>query len=244
MKRKGQHFLVDRGLIERIADYAELVQSDRVLEIGPGDGHLTHALASDAGSVFAIEIDPDLADGLLGRFHNVSIIRGDALMVDLPDYNKIVSNLPYQISTKITLRLLRRPFELAVLMYQREFVKRMLARPGRKEYGRLGMIVGYLCEAELLEMVPRKAFLPEPDVTSAIVRLRPRRGRSDVDAGAFIGFVEGLFNNRRKKIKKALMAVGVPAARQTGLDSKLLERRPEELGPDEAAQLAEQILQP
>jgi 16S rRNA (adenine1518-N6/adenine1519-N6)-dimethyltransferase len=248
MKRKGQHFLVDGNIIKRIADYAELVQSDRVLEIGPGEGNLTKVLAAGAGRVFAVEIDPFLAEDLSAgfhSFHNVSIIKGDALKVKLPDYNKIVSNLPYQISTKITLLLLSRPFDLAVLMYQREFVRRMLARPGTKEYGRLGMIAGHLCDAELLEIVPRNAFSPMPEVTSAIVRLRPRSQRSDVEAEMFIRFVERLFNNRRKKIKKALMAMGVPAARQAGLnvDAALLERRPEELMPDEAAKLAEAILQ-
>jgi 16S rRNA (adenine1518-N6/adenine1519-N6)-dimethyltransferase len=246
MKRKGQHFLVDGNILKRIADYAELVQSDRVLEIGPGEGNLTQILAVDAGHVFAVEIDPAFARDLRNKFnsfHNISIIKGDALKVELPDYNKIVSNLPYQISTKITLRLLSRPFDLAVLMYQREFVRRMLARPGMKEYGRLGMIAGHLCDAKVLEVVPRKAFLPMPEVTSAIVRLRPRQKRSAVESERFIGFVEGLFNNRRKKIKKALMAMGVPAARQAGLDASVLEKRPEELMPDEAAKLAEAILQ-
>lgn len=243
MKKKGQHFLVDRDIIERIVGYAELAEGDRVLEIGPGTGNLTEALAASAGHVFAVEIDPGLASDLLGRFRNVSVIRGDALRVELPDYNKIVSNLPYQISTKITFRLLSRPFQLAVLMYQREFAKRMLARPGTEEYGRLGMVVGYFCEAKILEIVPRSAFRPMPEVASAIVGLHPRRKRPDVDAGIFIKFAEGLFNNRRKKIKKALAAMGASRAKLAGLDTALLEKRPEVLTPDEAAGLAKAIFQ-
>ncbi len=242
MKKKGQHFLVDRDIIEHIADYADLGPIDRVLEIGSGTGNLTEILAARAGHVFAVEIDPGLALDLLGRFQNVSVIKGDALKVELPDYNKIVSNLPYQISTKITFRLLARPFELAVLMYQREFAKRMLARPGTEEYGRLGMIVGYFCEAEILEIVPRSAFRPMPEVASAIVRLRPRKARPEVDAEKFIKFVEGLFNNRRKKIKKAIVAMGVSRAKLAELDASLLEKWPEELMPDEAAGLAKALL--
>ena len=91
----GQHFLMDRGATMRIASYADLGPEDNVLEIGPGTGNLTEALASRAGHVYAVEIDPDLAAQLSGRFSNVQVIKGDALKVELPHYNKIVSNLPY-----------------------------------------------------------------------------------------------------------------------------------------------------
>ena len=147
-----------------------------MLEIGPGTGNLTEALAARAGRVYAVEVDPDLAAQLAGRFSNVQVINADALTVELPDYNKIVSNLPYQISSKITYRLLSRPFELAVLMYQREFAQRMTATAGSKEYGRLAMVVGFFCQVEILENVPKTAFRPVPQVNSAIVRLRPTTG--------------------------------------------------------------------
>lgn len=237
--KKGQHFLIDHALLERIADYAELKPSDRILEVGPGTGNLTQILAFGAGQVFAIEVDPSLAADLQNRLPNVNVIKGDALKVKLPEYNKIVSNLPYQISSKITLRLLSRPFDLAVHMYQQEFTKRMLAKPGTNEYGRLAMIVGYLSMAEILEVVPRSAFRPVPAVKSTVVRLRPRE--HDVDAEEFIKFVEGLFGSRRKKIKKALLAMGVPRGKLVELDASLLEKRPEELIPNEVAGLAKAI---
>ncbi len=236
MRNKGQNFLVDRGVIERIVEYAKLVPEDRILEIGPGTGNLTEVLAAKAGKVYAVEVDPALATGLQGRFRNVVVIKGDASKVDLPEYNKIVSNLPYQISTKITFRLLSRPFELAVLMYQREFARRMLARPGSPEYGRLGMIAGYLSLAEILEVVPRSAFRPVPEVESAIVRLRPRE--HEVDAERFIKFAQGLFCSRRKKTKKALASMGISREKLAAMDASLLEKRPEELTPGEAAELA------
>ena len=174
----GQHFLLDRSVIERIVSFAGIKSDDRVLEIGPGTGILTEALAARAGIVYAVEVDPDLAGALCGRAPNVQVINADALKVELPDYNKIVSNLPYQISSKITYRLLSRPFELAVLMFQKEFALRMMARPGSKEYGRLGMVAGFFCQIEILESVPRTAFRPVPEVESSIVRLRPRTQRA------------------------------------------------------------------
>lgn len=242
MRKKGQHFLIDRGIIERIAGYAELSPDDRVLEIGPGTGNLTEVLAAHAGRVYAVEVDPDLAgelQELQNRFQNVVVVKGDALKVELPDYNKIVSNLPYQISSKITYRLLSRPFDMAVLMYQKEFALRMTAVPGSKEYGRMGMAAGYLCQAEILEVVSRSAFKPMPEVESAIVRLKPREHQ--VDAQRFIKFVEGLFSFRRKKVKKGLASMGVPAEKLTMMDTALLDKRPEELSPEEAAGLAAEI---
>ena len=268
--RKGQNFLVDRKIIERIADYACLSSSDRVLEIGPGTGNLTEVLSERAGLVYAVEVDPALASSLKGRFRNVEVINGDALKTDLDllDFNKIVSNLPYQISTKITYKLLSRTFDLAILMYQKEFASRLAAKHESERYGRLAVTAQFFCDIEVMETVPRSAFRPEPDVSSAIVRLWPRNERASIDSELFIGFVEGLFNNRRKKIRKALAAMGVPRERiegleaelvaektaemaakgdgqgvgvRAGIDAALLDKRPEELTPDEAACLAGSI---
>lgn len=238
MKKLGQHFLEDRGVAGRIISYAELEPGDVVLEIGPGHGCLTKELSLYVGQIYAVEVDPDLANVLCGRFPNVQVINADALTVPLPTCNKIISNLPYQISSKITYRLLPRPFELAVLMFQREFAQRMLAPVGSKEYGRLAMIVGFFSEAEILEKVPRSAFRPMPEVNSAIVRLRPRKQRPKVDAKIFMSLCEGLFRNRRKKVKNALAAMGADKWSVADIDATLLEKRPEDLTPDEAAGLA------
>lgn len=236
----GQHFLVDCDATVRIANYADIKQEDSILEIGPGPGNLTQALASRAGRVYAVEIDPDLAGQLSGRFSNVDVITADALKVELPLCNKIVSNLPYQISSKVTYRLLTRPFDVAVLMYQWEFARRLNAKVGSDEYGRLAMTVGFFCQAEILEKVSKMAFRPVPQVDSAVVRLRPRPDRpraSSVKAAALIRLAEGLFNNRRKKVKKGLAALGAGRRALAELDGVLLDKRPEELTPDEAASL-------
>jgi 16S rRNA (adenine1518-N6/adenine1519-N6)-dimethyltransferase len=238
MTKLGQHFLIDSSVAERIVHYSELKPDDRVLEIGPGHGDLTVALAAYVERVYAVEVDPVLATNLYGKIPNVNVINADALTVELPDYNKIVSNLPYQISSKITYRLLSRPFELAVLMFQREFSRRMQAKVGSKEYGRLAMVVRFFCEVEILECVPKTAFRPVPKVNSSIVRLRPRKERPEVDAMTFMKLAEGLFRSRRKKVKKALAAMGVSKEKLAKLEPSTLEKRPEELMPDEAAGLA------
>jgi 16S rRNA (adenine1518-N6/adenine1519-N6)-dimethyltransferase len=241
VKKLGQHFLVDRRVLARIGDYASLAEEDRVLEIGPGTGNLTEVLSARAGTVFAIEVDPALASSLEGRFPNVVVIRGDALKVPHPDYNKIVSNLPYQISSKITFRLLERPFDLAVLMYQKEFAERMVASLGTKDYGRLTLNVSLRAEVEILERVPRGAFRPMPQVESAIVRLRPREKRIDVDYRVFDDLTRGLFSMRRKKVKRSLAAMKVPSDVLSRIDPDLLERRPQELSLEEVVDLAKAI---
>lgn len=241
MKKLGQHFLVDRRVLSRIGDYASLAEEDRVLEIGPGTGNLTEVLSARSGTVFAVEVDPALALCLEGRFPNVEVIRGDALRVPLPDYNKIVSNLPYQISSKITFRLLERPFDLAVLMYQREFAERMVASPGTKDCGRLTLNVALRAEAEILERVPRGAFRPRPKVESAIVRLRPREKRIPVDEKVFDNLTRGLFSMRRKKVKKSLAMMRVPSDALLRIDPDLLERRPQELSLEDVVNLAKII---
>jgi len=233
----GQHFLVDEAIVSRIVEYADLGPKDWVLEIGPGPGNLTVALAAKAEEVYAVEIDPELAAQLTGRFSNVQVIAGDALKVELPACNKIVSNLPYQISSSLTYRLLSRPFEMAVLMYQWEFARRLKAAPGSEDYGRLAMTAGFFCQAEILEKVSKMAFRPVPQVDSAIVRLLPRKDRPAGDAVELVRLAQGLFNNRRKKVKKGLASLGARGPDLAGLDPDLLEKRPEQLSPDEAAGL-------
>jgi len=241
MRRKGQNFLVDRDVLSRIADYAELNPADSILEIGAGTGNLTEVLSHRAGKVYAVEVDSALAAGLKGRFANVVVIEGNALKVELPDYNKVVSNLPYQISSKITYRLLSKPFDLAILMYQREFAKRLISAPGTDGYGRLSMVTGHYARAEILESVSRTAFRPNPQVGSAIVRLRPRPDRLDVNYETFMRLATGLFSHRRKKLGPALEAMGVSRDELAELDESILDHRAEEIDSEMAAWLSKKL---
>jgi 16S rRNA (adenine1518-N6/adenine1519-N6)-dimethyltransferase len=241
MRRKGQNFLVDRNVLLKIADYAKLNTADSVLEIGAGSGNLTEVLSRRAGRVYAVEVDSNLSAGLKGRFENVEVIDGDALKVELPDYNKVVSNLPYQISSKITYRLMSRPFDLAVLMYQKEFVKRLIAEPGDKDYGRLSMVTGYYARAEILDYVSRTAFRPNPRIGSAIVRLCPRKDRPNVDYDSFARLATGLFSYRRKKLGSALEAMGISREELACLDRSILDRRAEDISSDEAVWISKKL---
>ena len=241
MRRKGQNFLVDRSVLSKIADYAKLNTADSVLEIGAGSGNLTEVLSRRAGRVYSVEVDSNLAAGLKGRFANVEVIDGDALKVELPDYNKVVSNLPYQISSKMTYRFLSRPFDLAVLMYQKEFAKRLIAEPGTEDYGRLSMVTGHYARVEILEYVSRTAFQPNPRVGSAIVRLCPRKDKSNVNYDSFTRLATGLFCYRRKKLGSALKAMGVSSEALTVLERSDWDKRVEEIDPDRAAWLSEKL---
>ena len=207
-KRAGQHQVIDPTVLEQMVDYAELSRDDVVLEIGAGVGNLTLLLAARAGKVIAVERDRRLMIVLGERLEghsNVELVCGDALQIELPKFNKVVANLPYGISSDITFRLLGRKFELAVLMYQREFAKRLAAKPGSDDYSRLTVNAYYRASVELLGELPPEAFFPQPKVTSAIVRLKPREPPFEVaDENMFFNVVRALFQHRRQRVRNAL----------------------------------------
>jgi len=188
--------------------YAGLSHDDVVLEVGAGIGNLTSLLAERASKVIAIERDRRLVKILRERLKgdpNVEIVHGDALRIEIPKFNKVVANLPYGISSDITFRLLERELELAVLMYQLEFAKRLVAKPGSDDYSRLTVNAYYHAHVELLDEVPPAAFFPRPKVTSAIVRLKPREPPFEVvNEKIFFNVVRALFQHRRKRVRNAL----------------------------------------
>ncbi|MEA1943906.1 MAG: 16S rRNA (adenine(1518)-N(6)/adenine(1519)-N(6))-dimethyltransferase RsmA [Euryarchaeota archaeon] len=237
-----QYILIDDLVLHRIIRYADIHHRDVVLEIGAGTGVLTEELMKCAGRVIAIESDASLVRLLNQRFKNTSaeIIHGDALEIEFPRFNKVVSNLPYSISSPITFKLLRYPFERAVLMYQYEFARRMAAAPGSKDYGKLSICVQYHADVELLEIVPGAAFSPQPDVRSAIVRLIPRAPEYNVlDYGFFSKFLTAIFSQRRKKLKNSIGAF--TNVRDLGLPDDVLNKRPEELPAKRLAEISDII---
>jgi len=258
-KRAGQHHVVDPIVLEKMVDHTHLSREDVVLEIGAGIGNLTRLLAQRAGKVISIERDRRfiniLCEQLMG-LSNVQIIYGDALRIELPKFNKVVANLPYGISSDITFRLLEHKFELAVLMYQQEFAERMVAKPGSDDYSRLTVNTYYRAHVELLGKVPPEAFVPPPKVTSAIVRLRPRKPPFKVvDERMFFDVVRALFQHRRQKVRNALyhsfdqIFPGVKL--QKGQRRQLLDRKlPEELvdvrvmdlGPEKFGEIADYLI--
>ena len=168
-KKLGQCFLIDKNFVNKAVESANLTKDDIVLEIGLGKGILTEELAKNAKKVYVIEIDKSLepyANRLKEMYDNIEIIWDDALKVDLDklDFNKVVANLPYQISSPITFKLIKRGFDLAVLMYQYEFAKRMVAKEGTKDYGRLSVSVQSRADVDFISKIPPTAFYPKPKV--------------------------------------------------------------------------------
>jgi 16S rRNA (adenine1518-N6/adenine1519-N6)-dimethyltransferase len=243
--KKDQHFLIDKGVLNRIIKYSGLNTSDVVLEIGAGYGNLTVAIAEKAGKVIAIEADPELAASL-DKWDNVEVIKGDALKIEFPYFNKVISNLPYSISSPVTFKLLRYKFELGILMYQYEFAKRMVATAGSEDYSRLSISVQYYADAELLEIVPESAFSAPPKVRSAIVRLVPRPPLYKVeDEVFFMKFIMASFSQRRKKLRNAILnnavSLGIKTSAVDRLPREMLDRRAETLSPPELAELSDML---
>ncbi len=248
-KSRGQHFLVDRRVASRQIDYAALQSSDIVLEIGPGLGVLTGALVERARRVVAIESDRRFAAYLRRAVPEAEIIHGDALEVDWPAFDVMVSNLPYQISSPLTFRLLDTPFDRAVLMYQREFARRMVAAPGTADYSRLSVGVYVRAACTILERVPRNAFHPQPKVDSALVRLEPRPPPFAIaNPDVFDAVVAALFEHRRKTVENGLrLAWSSFAPTPEALEARLGDlpfrgQRVEELRPEDLEKVARVIV--
>ena len=206
----GQNFLIDPNIAQLEVYYADIKKDDVVLEIGPGKGILTNLIAKNAKKVIAIEIDNNLLTSLKETLpSNVILIHNDILKLDfknLPKFNKVVSNLPYQISSPITFKLLDYSFNLAVLLYQKEFAERIIAKPGSKQYSRLSVNAYYKSECSLLKIVPKNVFYPIPKVDSAMIKLIPRKTPAFFveNEEFFKNFVNVMFSHRRKKIKNII----------------------------------------
>ena len=178
-KNLGQNYLIDRNKRDQIVNFANLTKNDVVLEIGPGIGTLTTELADKAKKVIAIEQDSNISSILEKRLadegiDNVEVINEDAIICDFPYFNKIVSNLPYQISSPITFKFLNYDFDLAILMYQKEFADRMNSKVGTKQYSRLSAMLYYKADIEFLTKVSPESFIPSPKVDSAVIKITPK----------------------------------------------------------------------
>ncbi len=210
MKNKlGQHFLINKKIANREIDYADVSSNDIILEIGPGKGILTKLLAEKAKKVYAIELDKKLINYLSKILpDNVELIYGDALDIDFKNisFNKVVSNLPFQISSPITFKLLENNFDKAILIYQKDFADRMVAMPGQKNYSNLTVHLYYTSYCELLEFVSKKSFKPQPKVDACIVKIIPLENPPFKvrNKNFFLNLSRILFNHRRKMIRTIL----------------------------------------
>lgn len=248
----GQHFLLDQNLTARIARAAGDLSGSTVIEVGPGPGGLTRSLlAAGASRVIAIEKDERciaaLAPLVAAYADRLSVIVGDALALDLaalgPPPRRIVANLPYNIATPLLLNWLRsvNAFAGFTLMFQKEVAERIVATPGGPEYGRLSVIVQWLCEAALAFTVDKRAFMPPPKVESAVVTLSPRpRPLADADWSSLAAVTAAAFGQRRKMLRGALRRLDLDPA-IAGIDG---HRRGETLTVEEFCALARALAAP
>ena len=218
-KSLGQNFLTAAWVPERIAEEAGLDESTGVVEIGPGVGCLTAELARRAGRVAAIELDKALLPVLketLRDFDNVSVVPGDAARMDLralageklPGLRPVVcANLPYNVTSPLLTALIEAGcFETITVMIQREVARRICAGPGSPDYGAFGLFVQWHCGTELLFDVPPSCFVPQPKVTSSVIRLTRREAPPlpVKDEALLMRVIRAAFNQRRKTLVNAL----------------------------------------
>ncbi len=249
----GQHFLLDANLVGRIVRQAGDLAGRHVVEVGPGPGGLTRALlASAAAGIVAVELDAravglieELAEGFEGRLR---VVAADAMKLDLttlvPTPRQIIANLPYNVASPLLIGWLRQAaqWERFTLMFQDEVAERICAAPDTPAYGRLSVIVQFVCHAEYRMRIPPSAFVPPPKVNSAVVTLTPR---ADLPAPDLFSAMERLtaaaFGQRRKMLRGSLKSVGgerlLAAA---GIDGV---RRAETLSVAEFARLATLLLE-
>ncbi|HEV2334456.1 MAG TPA: 16S rRNA (adenine(1518)-N(6)/adenine(1519)-N(6))-dimethyltransferase RsmA [Stellaceae bacterium] len=220
-KSLGQNFILDLNLTRRIARAAGPLDGASVIEIGAGPGGLTRALlAEGARVVIAIERDPrclaalaELAEGYPGR---LELVAGDALALDpaalCEKPRKIVANLPYNIATALLLRWVERigDYQSLTLMFQREVAERLVAAPREPAYGRLSVLVQWLCEPKILFDLSPRAFVPPPRVTSSVVLLTPRPSPlAPAAKPALERVTAAAFGQRRKMLRSSLKTLGV-----------------------------------
>jgi len=233
----GQNFLVDAGAVARIVAALGDLAGRTVVEIGPGRGAITDALAARAGHVVAIEFDRELAAGLRQRFaaERVTVAQQDALQFDFAaaaahagERLRVAGNLPYYITSPILLKLAasHAALDLAVLMVQREVAERVTAAPGSRDYGLLSVTAQLYGPAEPLFTLPPSAFSPPPKVHSTVFRWRfaPRFVELGLDENGFLRFLRQAFAQKRKTLGNNLRAAGVaPAAAAAALASAGIE---------------------
>lgn len=219
-KRFAQHWLKSEAILDQIIAASNLCQDDVVLEIGPGTGILTSRLLAKVSAVIAVELDRDLCVKLSKRFNNQDnfhLLEGDILQLDYHNYpiNKVVANIPYNITGPILAKLLgtisqpaRENYDLIVLLVQKEVADRLLAQPGTKAFGGLSVRIQYLADCRLVCQVPAKAFYPPPKVDSAVVSISPRTFPLVADNPQHLGTILQLgFANRRKMLRNNLKSL-------------------------------------
>lgn len=266
-KSLGQNFLVEPGILTKMLAAGEIDKDTVVIEIGPGIGALTERLAQEAKQVIAFEVDRRLEPILkneLAEYDNIEVIFQDILEANLPelfadrfeptDRIVVAANLPYYITTPIIMNFIEAnlPVDAYVMMMQKEVAERMTASPGSKNYGSLTVAIDYYTEAEISFIVPRTVFVPQPNVDSAVLKLKRREEPKVVveNEAFYFRLTRGSFQHRRKTLWNNLMGIygksdEAKEALRLGLEAVGIEgsRRAETLAIEEFAALANEFYQ-
>ncbi|XP_077253128.1 ribosomal RNA adenine dimethylase family protein [Tasmannia lanceolata] len=207
-KSRGQHILTNPRVLDTIVRKAQISPTDTVLEIGPGTGNLTLKLLEVAHKVVAVEIDKRMVEILHNRVaergltDRLTVICGDALKTEFPEFNICVANIPYGISSPLVAKLLfgANAFRSATLLLQKEFARRLLANPGESEFNRLAVNVKLLATVEFVMDVSKRDFFPCPKVDSSLVRIQPKPQSPDVDLYEWWAFTRTCFGQKNKTL--------------------------------------------
>ena len=266
-KGLGQNFLIDDNALEDIANGATIGENDLVIEIGPGLGSLTKILLEKAKKVICIELDKKMIKILHDRFiayNNLSLINADILKINLNELIKqereennnienvkVVANLPYYITTPIIMKLIENDLDIEsiTVMIQKEVAERLIAIPGTKETGAITYTVYYYCETEKIREVENTCFIPEPEVTSEVIKLKIRQKPlvEVKDKKVMFNIIKSAYMQRRKTLANSLTNVGVFKTKEQGIEvlKKLGLRediRPENLSIEDFARLTNVFL--
>ncbi len=272
-KRFGQNFLIDQNILLCIPGIADLKEYDVILEIGTGTGGLTRLLAERSRHVFTVEVDKklfELSSEILKFYKNITLVNADILKTKhklnpditfsihnwLRDHNqahiKVVSNLPYNISTPVIINLLESdlPITIMALMLQKEITERMAALPGTREYGILSVITQLFSEVEVVKTLPPEVFWPRPEVHSALVKIivhKEKYAGRVTDYSFFKKIIYAIFTSRRKTLLNSLEQLKLPGISREHIKSVVMRLqldeciRGEVLSLDQLISLSENI---
>lgn len=264
-KNLGQNFLIDKNVINKIVDSSNITKEDLIIEIGPGLGTLTKELLEKAGKVICIELDNRMVEILQDRFSlykNFQLINNDVLKVDLKNIintekkqkglkkAKIVANLPYYITTPIIMKLLEEELDLEsiTVMIQKEVADRLIAIPGQKNTGAITYSVYYYANSEAILEVPNNSFIPEPEVTSEVIKLNLRKEAiiTPTNKDKMLKIIKYAFTQKRKTLINSLTnnkifknkEEGIKILKDLGIKENI---RPEELTLKEFSEISDKL---
>ncbi len=264
-KSLGQNFLINDSVVEKIIESSNITKNDLIIEIGPGLGTLTKGLLEQAGKVICIELDKRMINILEDRFSlydNFELINQDVLKVNLHELikkekeigkitnAKIVANLPYYITTPIIMKLLEEELDLEsiTVMIQKEVADRLIAIPGEKNTGAITYSVFYYSETSKIMEVTKDSFIPQPDVTSEVIKLNIRKNKTIevADKEFMFKIIKSAFMQRRKTLLNALVNAKVFLNKEEGINilnelSLDINIRAEKLTIDDFANIANKI---